>query len=122
MNQDRFTVENRPEENRYALVDRGEDGTESNVIGEESYVDVSAQDTMQRVFFHTFVSDDYQGQGLASVLVRAAVEDVVSLGYQVVPVCPYVGAWLKKNTEFAEHAAATRPEHLRAVSERKPQD
>lgn len=119
MTQDRFTVEHRAEEGRYVLVDRGEGGAETEVIGEESYVDLSADGATQRIFFHTFVSDEYAGQGLGSMLVRAAVEHVVSLGYQVVPVCPYVAAWLKKNPDFAEHGVATRPEHLRAVSERQ---
>lgn len=46
MNQDRFVIEHRAHESRYALLDRGESldesGAEPIVIGEESYLDVDA--------------------------------------------------------------------------------
>lgn len=119
MTQERFAVEDRPEESRYVLIDRGEDGSEAGVIGEESYVDVEGDHGTERVFFHTGVSDEYSGQGLASVLVGAAVEQVIAAGSAVVPVCPYVVAWVKKHPEFAEHVVPAGPGHLRAVSERQ---
>ncbi|MFD7155626.1 GNAT family N-acetyltransferase [Kribbella sp. NPDC059898] len=111
MTDQRFEVQNRPEESRYVLID-----TESGeVIGEEDYVDVEKQ----RVLFHTGVSDDYSGQGLASQLVRAVVDDVIAQGYSIVPVCPYVAAWLPKHPEYADHVVKPRPDHLRAVASRE---
>ncbi|GAA1594456.1 MULTISPECIES: GNAT family N-acetyltransferase [Kribbella] len=108
MTDQRFEVQNRPGESRYVLID-----TESGeVIGEEDYVDVENQ----RVLFHTGVSDAYSGQGLASQLVRAAVDDVIANGYAIVPVCPYVAAWLPKHPEYADHVTKPRPEHLKAVA------
>ncbi|MGZ0153566.1 GNAT family N-acetyltransferase [Kribbella sp. WER1] len=107
----RFVVRNRPEESRYVLIDN-ESGA---VIGEEDYVDVDEQ----RVLFHTGVSDDYSGQGLASQLVRAVVDDIIAQGYSIVPVCPYVAAWLPKHPEYGEHVVKPRPEHLRAVAARE---
>lgn len=118
MTQERFTVEDRPNESRYVLVDRGEGGDESEVIGEEAYVDLERDGAMHRIFFHTFVSDEYGGQGLASVLVRTAVEHAVSTGRSIAPVCPYVVAWFKKHPEFAEHEVTAGPAHLRAVDAR----
>ncbi|WP_156760855.1 GNAT family N-acetyltransferase [Microbacterium karelineae] len=111
MTEDRFAVEHRTPESRYVLIDRESDDA---VIGEESYVDVGDE----RVLFHTLVSDDYGGRGLASRLVSAVVDDVVAHGKVVVPVCPYVKTWLPKHPEHADHAVAVRPEHLRAVSRR----
>lgn len=116
MTEDRFSVEYRTDEGRYALVDRGEDGSGSTVIGEESYADFATDDGVDRILFHTFVSEEYGGQGLASTLVRSAVEHAISLGHRVVPVCSYVAAWLQKHGEYAEHVVAIRPEHLKAVS------
>ena len=113
MSDDRFEVEHRPEESRYVLVDHD---TSDAVIGEESYLDVNGE-PVRRVLFHTAVSDDYAGQGLASRLVRAVVDDVVDNGLSIVPVCPYVAAWLPKHPEYAEHVVTPTPAHLEAVRE-----
>src|SRR5205823_1986431 len=100
MTDERFEVQSRLAESRYVLIDHE---AADLVVGEEDYVDVEAADSVQRVLFHTGVSDDYSGQGLASVLVRAVVEDVIAHGYTIVPVCPYVAAWLPKHPEYADH-------------------
>lgn len=50
-----------------------------------------------RIFHHTVVDDDFGGRGLAGALVRAALEDTRSRGLTVVPVCPYVRAWIPKH-------------------------
>jgi len=120
----RFAVVHRPEEHRYVLVDRGEgDGlgidADGVVIGEESYVDLTPEDggPVQRVLHHTEVSDDYTGRGLASQLVRAVVDDVVASGLAIVPVCPYVAAWLPKHPEYAAHVVPPTTAHLRAMRE-----
>ncbi|MBO1900932.1 N-acetyltransferase [Leucobacter weissii] len=129
MTRERFEVEHRDAESRYVLIDRGEDGSGAQEIGEESYVDVAADDAaaeaagdarpragaVQRVLFHTFVSEAYAGQGLASMLVRTVVDDLIAAGRAVVPVCPYVAGWLRKHPEYAAHEVAPTPRHLRAV-------
>ncbi|NUR98443.1 MAG: N-acetyltransferase [Kribbellaceae bacterium] len=115
MTDERFEVQSRPDESRYVLIDHE---AADQVIGEEDYVDVESGDGVQRVLFHTGVSDEYSGQGLASVLVRAAVEDVIAHGYTIVPVCPYVAAWLPKHPEYASHVLKPHPQHLRAVATR----
>ena len=102
------TVIDRPEELRYVLLDGDTE------IGEESYVDTDGE----RIVFHTFVSEDYAGQGLASQLVRAVVDDIVERGMKVVPVCPYVKAWLPKHPEYAAHVVAPTRAHLRAIAAR----
>lgn len=119
MTDDRFTVEHRPDESRYALIDRGDDSSGTAVIGEESYVDVVADGQTERVLFHTGVSEEYAGQGLASVLVRAAVDHLTDAGLKIVPVCPYVAAWLPKHPEYSGHVVAVEPRHLRAISEQQ---
>lgn len=115
MTAERFTVRELPEQSRFALVDGREDGTGTTEIGEESYVDVGAD----RVLYHTVVSEDYAGQGLASRLVRAVVDDAVAAGRRIVPVCPYVAAWLKKHPEYDEHVVTRRGEHVAAIKARQ---
>ena len=114
MPEERFTVENRSAESRYVLLDsEAEHG--SAEVGEESYLDYSSDGVDQRIMYHTGVSEQYGGLGLASVLVRAAVEDTIAAGRKIVPVCPYVAAWLPKHPEYAEHVVAKAAEHLEAL-------
>lgn len=112
---------------RYILVDvgdeetisRAEPGGESQVIqaGLIDYVDVRGADATERVLVHTEVDPSYEGHGLASVLAKGALDSITSHGYRVVPVCPYIAAWLPRHPEFA--AITIRPDsrHLRAVAE-----
>jgi predicted GNAT family acetyltransferase len=64
----------------------------------------------QRVFYHTEVDDAFAGQGLASRLVQHALTDTRSAGKRIVPVCPYVAAFLKRHDEFADITDAVTPE------------
>ncbi|MFK4066689.1 GNAT family N-acetyltransferase [Streptomyces sp. NPDC029674] len=64
----------------------------------------------RRVFFHTEIDDAYAGQGLASILVRKALDDVRGAGLRIVPVCPYVAKFLEKHEEFADLADPVDPE------------
>ncbi|MCX2185748.1 N-acetyltransferase [Streptomyces sp. SKN60] len=66
----------------------------------------------QRVFFHTEVDEAYAGQGLASILVEQALNDVRATGKRIVPVCPYVAKFLKKHDEYADITDAVTPEIL----------
>lgn len=115
MTDERFEIRDVPDESRYVLIDRGDDGTQAREIGEESYVDVGSD----RVLHHTEVSAEYGGQGLASTLVRAAVDDVVAAGKGIVPVCEYVAGWLPRHPEYADHVVARRPEHDAALRARQ---
>jgi predicted GNAT family acetyltransferase len=108
---ERFEVRDVPDESRYVLIDHGDDGSQAKEIGEESYADVGAE----RVLFHTAVSDEYSGQGLASKLVRAVVDDVVAAGKSIVPVCAYVVAGLPRHPAYADHVVERRPEHIAAI-------
>ncbi|MEU8527683.1 GNAT family N-acetyltransferase [Streptomyces sp. NPDC048629] len=56
----------------------------------------------QRVFVHTEVDAAHSGQGLAGILVRAALTDVRASGRRIVAVCPYVARYLKRHGEFAD--------------------
>lgn len=118
MSQERFIVEHAPEARKYLLVDR-EAADGPTAIGEEAYVDVDDTGARERVLFHTGVSDEYAEQGLASVLVRGAVEQAIADGCAVVPVCPYVAAWLPKHPEYAAHVVQPAGRHLRALRTRE---
>jgi predicted GNAT family acetyltransferase len=54
----------------------------------------------RHVFFHTEVNEDYAGSGLASRLVQHALDDVRSQQGQIVPLCPYVSAYIRRHPEY----------------------
>lgn len=124
MNDERFEVRHLPEQSRYALIDRGEDGTGDQEIGEEQYLDLAAGTgdgdgaRPVRIMYHTLVSEDYAGRGLASRLVRPVVDDAIAAGLAIVPVCPYVAAWLPKHPEYSEHVIKPTADHLKALGPR----
>lgn len=50
---------------------------------------------------HTVVEDAFAGRGLASVLVRHALDAARAAGLRVVPTCPYVRGWIAKHPDYA---------------------
>lgn len=48
-------------------------------------------------FTHTVVEPSFQGRGLAGVLARESLADVVDRGLSIVPVCPYIRAYLERH-------------------------
>jgi hypothetical protein len=62
-------------------------------------------DAGRRVFTHTQVDDDYEGQGIGSALARGALDDTRRAGLAVVPRCPFVDAFIKHHPEYADLVA-----------------
>jgi len=91
---------------RYELQDDG------NTIGFTKYRYRSEQNQM--VFVHTEVDDAYSGQGLASRLARFALDDVRSLGRRIVPLCPYIRAYIRKHPEYADITDRPSEEQIEA--------
>ncbi|HZQ31734.1 MAG TPA: GNAT family N-acetyltransferase, partial [Mycobacterium sp.] len=56
----------------------------------------------QRVFFHTEVDDDFEGRGLATILVEDALTTTKDSGLRIVPVCELVAGYVDKHSEFAD--------------------
>ena len=53
-------------------------------------------------FTHTVIDDEFEGQGLGSELVRAALDESRAQGRQVLPHCPFVQAFIAKHPEYAD--------------------
>ncbi|WP_144793030.1 GNAT family N-acetyltransferase [Kocuria palustris] len=90
--------------------------------GRAYWVDAPDCERPERIFFHTEVDDAFEGQGVASQLVRFALDDAIEHGFRIVPVCPYVKSWLQKHEDYAPHAIAINPRHLEAVRARQHRD
>lgn len=49
---------------------------------------------------HTFVNDNYKGQGLARKLVDKVVEEAKKAGAKIIPLCPYALSLFQKNEKY----------------------
>jgi predicted GNAT family acetyltransferase len=54
------------------------------------------------VFTHTTVEKAFEGQGIGSALAAAALDDVRAQGKRVVPLCPFIRAWIDKHPDYAD--------------------
>lgn len=71
----------------------------------------------QRIFPHTEIADDLEGRGLATILVRQALESTRDAGLRVVPVCAMVAGFVKKSHDFDEIVDPVTPDVKRVLSQ-----
>ncbi|CAL9279947.1 GNAT family N-acetyltransferase [Streptomyces sp. SudanB182_2057] len=100
------TVRHVPERFRYEIE------VDGRTAGFTAYRDRGER---QRVFYHTKIYEAFSGRGLASRLVREALVDVRETGRLVVPVCPYVKAFLDKQEGFADITEPATPDVVRWI-------
>lgn len=91
------TVVNRPEEHRYELLVANEHAGE--LVYRERGGNVVA-------FLHTEVDPARRRRGLGSLFVREALDDARARGLRVVPVCPFVDAYVKRHPEYDDLVVA----------------
>lgn len=51
------------------------------------------------VFTHTEVPKAHEGQGVGSALIRFALNSARERGLEVIPICPFFAAYIKKHAE-----------------------
>ena len=56
-------------------------------------------------FLHTEVDPAFEGQGLGSRLAADALDDARARGLQVLPICPFVRAYVRRHPEYRELVA-----------------
>jgi uncharacterized protein len=64
-------------------------------------------------FIHTLIDPRFEGQGLASELVRTVLSEARSHRLSVLPFCPFVRAYIADHTEYLDLV----PEDMRAKFE-----
>lgn len=70
------------------------------------------------VFVHTEVDEAFGGQGVASMLARAALDDVRSRGALVVPLCPFIAGWIDRHSDSADLVDGEALERLGPADDR----
>lgn len=87
-------VSDAPEAKRYeARVDEA-----SEVAGIAEYM----RTTELVAFVHTEVAPEYEGRGVGSALVRAALDEARAAGLQVLPTCPFFAGWIARHPEYQD--------------------
>ena len=61
-------------------------------------------------FIHTLIDPRFEGQGLASQLVRTALTEARADGLSILPFCPFVRGYIANHTEYVDLV----PEDMRA--------
>jgi predicted GNAT family acetyltransferase len=87
------TVREDAEANRFEAVD--ESGVVAGFAAYRRYPD-------RIVFTHTVVDDAFEGRGVGSTLVRAALDAVREEGLRVVPQCPFVKSYIERHPDYAD--------------------
>ena len=95
------TVVNVPEASRYELRDG------DRMIGEAAY----RRRNGRIAFTHTEVDEALEGRGLGSRLVATALDDARREGLEVVPLCPFVAAYIHRHPEYQDIVAADYHHH-----------
>jgi predicted GNAT family acetyltransferase len=86
-----ITVTDAPERERFEAHDQ--DGTLLGVLTYQLTGNIIA-------YTHTGVEPEYEGHGVGSILARAAMDDARAKGRTVVPICPFVAAWLDDHHDY----------------------
>ncbi len=81
-----------PDRRRYEVRSDGE------VAGYAEYILTQGLIT----FTHTEIDPAFEGKGLGSVLVRAALDDVRTRELAVLPLCPFVKGWIQRHRDYAD--------------------
>ena len=53
-------------------------------------------------FYHTAIDDEQAGKGVGSALARFALDDVRARGGKVIPLCPFIAAWIERHPDYAD--------------------
>jgi len=85
-----YVVRDNPAELRYELLDGDE------VVGEILY----RTEPGIVVLVHTEIAPSAEGRGLGGHLVAGALDDLRSRGLRVVPLCPFVAAYIRHHPEY----------------------
>jgi predicted GNAT family acetyltransferase len=84
----------------YTLIrNAAESRYEYRIDGHLAYVAYEEENDTVRLI-RTFVPKALEGRGIAGTLVREVFDDIERRGMKMVPVCPYIIAYVEKHPEY----------------------
>jgi len=54
----------------------------------------------RHLFVHTEIDASFEGRGFGSTLARGALDDVAAKNGSVVPICPFIRAWIERHPDY----------------------
>jgi uncharacterized protein len=87
-----IVVQDNPDEQRYELL------VDGSLLGALQYR--RRPDAVALI--HTEVSPSLEGRGLGARLVGGALDDIRARGLQLVPICPFVRAYIRRHPDYAD--------------------
>lgn len=75
---------------------------ETVVDGHTGYAAYDLEGSDRIVFTHTIVPTEIEGRGVASAIVKHALDHARAKNLKVVPQCAYVAAYIKRHPEYEE--------------------
>lgn len=75
------------------------------VDGQTAFSEYKRRDGVT-TFIHTEVPEALGGRGIASTLIRAALDQTRARGEKVIAKCPFVAAFIKKHADYQDLLAA----------------
>ena len=88
------------ENEQYSVIDNAAEN-EYEVHAEGEVAILTYQRQGKRItFYHTEVPPTLEGRGIAGMMARAALEAARADGLEVVPLCPYVAAYIRRHQEY----------------------
>ena len=84
-------VEDHPEQGQFHL----------QVAGQTAFIAYRVVDGAV-MMTHTEVPESLEGQGVGSALVGGALDQLRERGQQLIPMCPFVAAYLQRHREYVD--------------------
>ncbi|WP_088341004.1 GNAT family N-acetyltransferase [Robiginitalea sediminis] len=84
----------------YTLIDNEARKRYEFQIGEHTPLIEYIRTTDKIYLTHTEVPEALSGQGIGTALIGAALRDIEAKGLTLVPLCPFVALYLKRNPEW----------------------
>ena len=83
-----------------AEADRFTIAVEGKQVGKAEFLDRGDH----RIFTHTEIDKNYEGRGLATILIGEALQETRAAGLRIVPKCPMVVNYVSKHDEYQDSA------------------
>lgn len=84
------------------LQNKGASRFETSIDGVTAFIEYVEKPGAVLLLTHTCVSRQISGRGIGTELVVETLKRIRQLEYKIVPLCPFIVAYLKKTDEFQD--------------------